>query len=418
MSSLSYLISRLPRGGHDLVIRATLDGGKKLTSAQAGIVNIPDGKSELLAMLTETGKASKILQLPEPKQAASKEAAPEAKDDTSKVVVKEVPVEAPKVEKTATVEMVEKPKSASMPEVTTASVEAKKEETKIASLEQQPTVKGEEKSAAAPVISEQPKQAEKVDAPKQIAKVEELTKPLVPVLIQAAEVEGKKIFIAGMGLSGSSVHIYIDGKFLGKTQVGAEGSYVFEGIGGLDAGRHAVRADMVGENSTEVMARAVVSLLHEPVIVAPVKVAKVEPKTATPEVVVEKTAETASKTVESAPKSEMKSAMKKEVAMAAEPEGTKMDSAVEQPKKEPMKVASAEDKTEIASDAVSNVAEITTGSSVIIRKGDSLWRVSQRRYGQGVRYTTIFEANRDQIRDPNLIYPGQVFEIPEFKEKS
>ena len=51
--------------------------------------------------------------------------------------------------------------------------------------------------------------------------------------------------------------------------------------------------------------------------------------------------------------------------------------------------------------------------SVIIRKGDNLWRISRRRYGEGVRYTTIYAANKGQIRNPDLIYPGQVFMVPE-----
>ncbi|MCW2309448.1 LysM peptidoglycan-binding domain-containing protein [Rhodobium gokarnense] len=51
--------------------------------------------------------------------------------------------------------------------------------------------------------------------------------------------------------------------------------------------------------------------------------------------------------------------------------------------------------------------------SVIIRKGDNLWRISRRRYGEGVRYTTIYAANKEQIRNPDLIYPGQVFMVPE-----
>lgn len=50
---------------------------------------------------------------------------------------------------------------------------------------------------------------------------------------------------------------------------------------------------------------------------------------------------------------------------------------------------------------------------VIIRKGDKLWRISRRLYGDGVRYTTIYQANQDQIRNPDLIYPGQVFLTPE-----
>lgn len=49
---------------------------------------------------------------------------------------------------------------------------------------------------------------------------------------------------------------------------------------------------------------------------------------------------------------------------------------------------------------------------VIIRRGDSLWRISRGIYGRGSRYTVIYLANGDQIRDPNRIYPGQVFRTP------
>lgn len=52
-------------------------------------------------------------------------------------------------------------------------------------------------------------------------------------------------------------------------------------------------------------------------------------------------------------------------------------------------------------------------ANIIIRSGDNLWTISQRRYGEGLRYTTIYQANKDQIRDPDLIYPGQVFMMPE-----
>ncbi len=49
---------------------------------------------------------------------------------------------------------------------------------------------------------------------------------------------------------------------------------------------------------------------------------------------------------------------------------------------------------------------------VIVQPGNSLWRISRRILGKGVRYTEIFQANMDQIRDPHLIYPGQVFGLP------
>ena len=49
---------------------------------------------------------------------------------------------------------------------------------------------------------------------------------------------------------------------------------------------------------------------------------------------------------------------------------------------------------------------------VIIRHGDNLWRISRRNYGRGIKYKSIFSANRDQIRNPHWIFPGQVFVVP------
>ncbi|MDQ0324315.1 nucleoid-associated protein YgaU [Rhodopseudomonas julia] len=56
--------------------------------------------------------------------------------------------------------------------------------------------------------------------------------------------------------------------------------------------------------------------------------------------------------------------------------------------------------------------ELAAPRSIIIRRGDNLWTLSRRNYGQGIRYTTIYAANKDQIRNPDLIYPGQVFTLP------
>ncbi len=53
-----------------------------------------------------------------------------------------------------------------------------------------------------------------------------------------------------------------------------------------------------------------------------------------------------------------------------------------------------------------------TNSSVTVQPGHTLWALAKTRYGDGVKYVQIFDANRDNIRDPDLIYPGQVFELP------
>jgi hypothetical protein len=46
-------------------------------------------------------------------------------------------------------------------------------------------------------------------------------------------------------------------------------------------------------------------------------------------------------------------------------------------------------------------------------KGDSLSKIAKREYGKANQWKRIFEANRDQIQDPDLIHPGQVLRIPQ-----
>ncbi len=55
---------------------------------------------------------------------------------------------------------------------------------------------------------------------------------------------------------------------------------------------------------------------------------------------------------------------------------------------------------------------LAEGTVVFVQPGNSLWRLARRSYGEGLRYTEIYEANKDQIRNPDLIYPGQVFVLP------
>lgn len=70
--------------------------------------------------------------------------------------------------------------------------------------------------------------------------------------------------------------------------------------------------------------------------------------------------------------------------------------------------------------AATTTAAVSSPSAVIVPKittttvarGDSLWRISQRALGAGQRYAVIYRANQQQIRNPNLIYPGQVFVLP------
>ncbi|MGE0746622.1 MAG: LysM peptidoglycan-binding domain-containing protein [Rhodospirillales bacterium] len=56
---------------------------------------------------------------------------------------------------------------------------------------------------------------------------------------------------------------------------------------------------------------------------------------------------------------------------------------------------------------------VSETSIVVVEAGNTLWRIARRQLGRGILYTVIYEANRQQIRDPDLIYPGQIFRVPD-----
>ena len=55
----------------------------------------------------------------------------------------------------------------------------------------------------------------------------------------------------------------------------------------------------------------------------------------------------------------------------------------------------------------------TDGRRLHIVKGDNLWNIAQAHYGAGWRHTVIFAANKDQVKNPHLIYPGQILSLPQ-----
>jgi len=64
---------------------------------------------------------------------------------------------------------------------------------------------------------------------------------------------------------------------------------------------------------------------------------------------------------------------------------------------------------DVLADADSGEAPAT---QVTVQTGNTLWAIARDRYGEGTLYVQVFEANRDRIRDPDLIFPGQVFALP------
>ncbi len=57
--------------------------------------------------------------------------------------------------------------------------------------------------------------------------------------------------------------------------------------------------------------------------------------------------------------------------------------------------------------------ELKPGSFIVVKSGHSLWRLAHKKYGSGFNYSVIYEANKEQIDNPDLIYPGQIFTLPD-----
>jgi nucleoid-associated protein YgaU len=110
-----------------------------------------------------------------------------------------------------------------------------------------------------------------------------------------------------------------------------------------------------------------------------------------------------------------------EVAPAPAPVTEVAEVATPEAPAEPAAVAETPVVEETAVVATQVPAEQTAGpelasappTQVIIQPGNNLWKLSRQIYGKGIMYTVIYEANKDQIRKPELIYPGQIFLTPD-----
>ena len=83
----------------------------------------------------------------------------------------------------------------------------------------------------------------------------------------------------------------------------------------------------------------------------------------------------------------------------------KVSSRIESPFKREDRSVLVDQMQDIASPARINV--------ITVQPGNTLWAISRERYGKGILYVQVFDANKDKIRDPDLIYPGQIFDLPD-----
>ena len=200
----------------------------------------------------------------------------------------------------------------------------------------------------------------------------------VAVLSVEAEDTGR-LFATGSAAAGAHVRLYLNDTYLATATASPEGRWSFTIRRGVGPGSYRVRADDVELASGRVLSRAEVPFeFARRAVAAPAVPA----------------APASGAVVSGAPQTSVPGPQ-------ARPAG---------PAVTPPPVAAAVPPGPTSNppaDAV--VAEIRTTS---VTRGDSLWRISKRVYGDGLRYTVIYTANAPQIREPNLIYPGQVFVLP------
>ncbi len=73
-------------------------------------------------------------------------------------------------------------------------------------------------------------------------------------------------------------------------------------------------------------------------------------------------------------------------------------------------------RVEVPFERVEPEQAMAASGQVVVQPGNSLWGIARRLYGEGIQYTVIYKANQAQIKDPDLIYPGQVFDVPSSAE--
>jgi nucleoid-associated protein YgaU len=176
--------------------------------------------------------------------------------------------------------------------------------------------------------------------------------PAAPASLDAVDYDDQgNIVFSGRATPGATARLYVDNALAGDAKAGDDGHWSFAGKAPISTGVHNLRLDGLDQTGA-VVNRVEVPFFRE----EPKKVATTEAPPATTTTTTSSNTETAS----------------------ASPE-------IPKPK----------------------------DGRVVIQPGNNLWRISTVIYGEGTKYTVIYEANKALIRNPDLIYPGQVFMTPD-----
>ncbi|MDA9255150.1 LysM peptidoglycan-binding domain-containing protein [Planktomarina temperata] len=223
------------------------------------------------------------------------------------------------------------------------------------------------------------------------------------------------VILGGRGQAGNFVRIYLDNQFLATSKISADGYWALE-LSDIEPGIYTLRVDELNA-AGDVVSRAETPFKRE----AAEELAELMAAgTETEEPSAEGPSESAAET----------QVVDAEALASVEPEAADDPQTEEVVTQEEVnvqaEVAELNPQGEQSSDGGSLAVEgqpadtasvLRTPSKKFrvrtVQPGSTLWAIAKESYGAGIEYFKVFEANKERIRDPDLIYPGQVFEIPD-----
>ncbi|MDO7699737.1 MAG: LysM peptidoglycan-binding domain-containing protein [Planktomarina temperata] len=223
------------------------------------------------------------------------------------------------------------------------------------------------------------------------------------------------VILGGRGQAGNFVRIYLDNQFLATSKIAADGYWALE-LSDIEPGIYTLRVDELNA-AGDVVSRAETPFKRE----AAEELAELMAAgTETEEPSAEGPSESAAET----------QVVDAEALASVEPEAADDPQTEEVVTQEEFnvqaEVAELNPQGEQSSDGGSLAVEgqpadtasvLRTPSKKFrvrtVQPGSTLWAIAKESYGAGIEYFKVFEANKERIRDPDLIYPGQVFEIPD-----
>jgi len=384
----------LPKGNHQLIIRAARKGAKEVKPAlshQTVTLNIPGKGEKPLIVISEPSGPTRVLQKPPAPKArvevasaadgqSSPKGSPQPEAGTPVVPmqgqsgVKKTQAPArtgpgqtapePRANSDATpkanVEMAEKSPRPAAEKAAPAGAASAQTSGKMASAQQslQPEAAIQPQPAARPKLVKTPGAGKGLRGRLELQTVD--------------YDENGDIFFTGRAAPGQTLRLYADNRLLGDAHASAGGGWEWRGKASISAGLHTLRVDRI-TGSGQVAERIELPFMRA----AREKVAA--------------NAATAAMTRQE----------------------TKAATAPGKPGEKLVQTLAREAAGDAAQGAGLKAAPPPGPGRVVIQPGNNLWNIARVIYGKGVRYTAIYEANKDQIRDPNLIYPGQVFTTPQ-----